>query len=309
MLFVFLHFYDKINPMKKILVLLLLILTTKASFAQTADYSGLDNKIIVSIFYKEATHVDTEPTTVVDEKNNITIITNYSKGVNRFSVTRNLAFKSNDAPIVRFKIMRLQDKNSRYSIDTHAPFGSDEISKMAIENYLPLVNKNITIKLKEKNELTKAEEEIIEVSRVDLPELHSPGVLSGVILNRPEGTTSWTDSIEVKEGYYVNSYVVLDEARKQYKLKGYFVPRKKSADASKKKNVGDYSNLQPGQGIQAETEIVEVKYEGTISMSEKYPTLIQNIELDVYSSINLTVMGQIESTRTNNKIRLINKVE
>ena len=295
--------------MKKILVLLLLILIANASFAQSSDYSVFDSKTIISIFYKEATHVDTEPTTVVDEKNNMTIITNYAKGVNRFSVTRNLAFKGKDAPIVKFKIMRLQDKNSRYSIDTHAPFGSDEISKMAIENYLPLVKKSITIKLKEKNEPTKAEEEIIELSRVDLPELHSPGALSGVLLNRPEGATSWTDSIEVKEGYYVNSYEIRDEAKKQYQLKGYFAPSKKSVDTSKKKSDGDYSNLQPGQGIQAETEILEVKYEGRISLSEKYPTLIQNIELDVYSSINLTVMGQIESMRTNNKIRIINKVE
>ncbi|WP_259014459.1 hypothetical protein [Emticicia fluvialis] len=293
--------------MKKIFILL--ALTIHHAFAQSSFYQVLDNKTVVSVFYKETARLDTEPTTVVDEKNNMTIITNYSKGVNRFSVTRNLAFKGKDAPILKFKIMRVQDKNSRYSIDTHAPFASDEISKMAVESYLPLVKKSITIKLKESNELTKAEGEIIELSRVDLPELHSPGALSGVLLNRPEGTTGWTDSIAVREGYYVNSYVVLDEAKKQYKLKGYFAPVKKSADASLKKNDDDYNNLVPGKGIQAESEIVEVKYEGVIGMSEKYPTLIQNIELDVYSAINLTIMGRIESNRTNNKIRLINKVE
>ncbi|UTA66660.1 hypothetical protein [Emticicia sp. 21SJ11W-3] len=293
--------------MKKIFILL--ALTIHHAFAQSGVYQVLDNKTIVSVFYKETAHLDTEPTTVVDEKNNMTIITNYSKGVNRFSVTRNLAFKGKDAPILTFKIMRVQDKNSRYSIDTHAPFGSDEISKMAVENYLPLVKKSITIKLKESNELTKTEEEIIELSRVDLPELHSAGALSGVLLNWPVGNTGWTDSIAVREGYYVNSYVVLDEAKKQYKLKGYFVPLKKSADASLKKNNDDYNNLVPGKGIQAESEIVEVKYEGVIGMSEKYQMLIQNIELDVYSAINLTIMGRIESNRTNNKIRLINKVE
>lgn len=293
--------------MKKIVFLLLMVLNKLSSFAQTNNYSSLEKKIIVSLIYKESAFVNAESKTVNDEKSNTTVVTNYPSGTNRFIVTRNLDFKSKDASLVKFKVMRIQHKTSKYSIDTNVPFGSDEISKMAIEGYLPLIKKNINVKLDQKNNLTKDELEIIELSQMDLPILSSQNVLSGVLLNKPDGADSWTDSVKVKDGCYINSYAMVDEAKHEYKLNGHYKPNPRK-DSSLRKSDTDLTDLSPGQGIQAETEIVGMKYKGTVILSGQYPGFIQSIELDNYSSTNIKTGGIVDNEQLKIKLRISNKI-
>ncbi|RYU96384.1 hypothetical protein [Emticicia agri] len=293
--------------MKKLIILLLIVLDRQIVFAQTYNYNSLDNKTIVSIVYKESSFLNTDPKTVVDENTNTTLVTNYPPGSNRFIVTSNLDFKTKDSPLVKFKVMRIQQKTSKFSIDTNVPFGSDEISKMAIEGYLPLIKKNINVKLNQKNNLTKDQIEIIELSQMDLPILNSQSVLSGILINKPDNTNSWTDSVKVKDGFYINTYTMVDEAKHQYKLNGYYKPNPKK-ESSLKKSTTDVTDLQPGQGIEAEVELLEMKYEASILLSGQYTGLIQSIDLNTYSSTNIKSIGIIENEQLKTKTRISNKI-
>lgn len=295
--------------MKKLIRLLILITTSQVSFCQSKIYSLLDGKTIVSSIYQEPTILNTEPTTVVNEKTNTTTITTYAKGnvKRRFVVTRNMAFKANEnSSIIKFKIQRIQQTNNRINIDTNMPFGSDEVSKVALDNFLPVVKKNVDVKLHTTNNFTKTDLEIIELSQAELPSLNSQSVLSGVLISENNiDKKDWTDSIKVVDGYYINNYKLVEEGKLLFKLEGYFVPNKRTPKSPSEEV--DYSLLKEGQSIEAETEILEMKYSGTVTMFEKYPNVIQNIELENYSSIIMTIMGDPLPEKAKTNFRVINK--
>lgn len=225
--------------MKKLIRLFILLTISQISFAQSETCRLLDGKTIVSSIYQEPTILNTESTTVVNEKTNTTTIMIYAKGNNkkRFVVTRNIAFKaSGNSSTIKFKIQRIQQTNSRVNIDTNMPFGSDEISKGTLDIFLPVVKKNVDVKLHTTNNFSKTDLEIIELSQAELPPLNSQSVLSGVLMSENNiDKKDWTDSIKVADGLYINHYKLIEEGKLLFKLEGYFVPKKKHLNHFRKR--------------------------------------------------------------------------
>lgn len=290
--------------MKKLCLIGIFALQTFVVFAQ---YSFPTEKTKIEHAYSYNSTPISESFKIQDLKDQNIRVEVQKQSAADYYATKQFEFKPSGENVnLSIKAKRIKTKNADMDIDTDIPFGTNPGSKMALDHYLSLLeNMNKVTYTLNKIETDKT----VGISISALPLLHPIYELSGVLLYQQTTLSigqTWTDTLENKDGKFVNTYKVLknDEKKSTISLVGYLEPNNEKIVMEP----FDRSKHMTGAPIEAQIRFSSMDYKGEMLVWNENG-VIEKVELEVNKDFTIITPTRGTQRANNFKITINNTIK